>query len=191
MTIEFNADVDDATIEHLKAHFSLQDDDAVRTMVQAHVNAALAEYHDLFCGRKVFRRGSDLLEYRLVLLIKHQFEGTIPDEHTVSGMFQMSSNESRSIIRAVISKYQHQLSDSLERTICSVLSSAQRSTNDDTYSVIIRNRNIVDAINQRLAMINPALSPLEKQRRSVCAYSIQPSALQKLKTFYDLDKESL
>lgn len=191
MTVNLDVDVDDATIEHLKAHFSLQDDDDVRAMVQAHVNAALAEYHDLFCGRKVFRRGSDLLEYRLVLLIKHQFEGTIPDEHTVSGMFQMSSSESRSIIRAVISKYQHQLSDSLEKTICRVLSSAQPSTIDDTFSVIIRNRNIVDAINQRLAMIDPALSPIERQRRSVCAYSIQQSALRRLKTVYNLSEESL
>jgi hypothetical protein len=183
MIIQFEADVDDATIEHLKAHFSLQDDDAVCDMVKAHVNAALAEYHDLFCGRKVFRRGSDLLEYRLVLLIKHQFGGTIPDEHIVGGMFQMSGNESRSIIRAVISKYQHQLSDSLEKTIRGVLESATQSPNAGTYSVIIRNRSIVDAINQRLANIDPALSPIEKQRHSASTYIIQPSAFQRLNNF--------
>lgn len=48
--------------------------------------ASLKEYLTMFRGQKVFKRGSDMLEYRLLLLIEHTFNGEIPDERTVSDL---------------------------------------------------------------------------------------------------------
>lgn len=41
--------------------------------------ASINEYLTMFRGQKVFKRGSDMLEYRLLLLIDKAFNGLIPD----------------------------------------------------------------------------------------------------------------
>ncbi|WP_217883844.1 hypothetical protein [Halomonas citrativorans] len=77
--------------------------------LNSYVSASFKEYLSMVRGQKVFKRGSDMLEYRLFLLIESAFGGTVPDERTVSSLFQTTLTESRSLIRAVISKYQYQL----------------------------------------------------------------------------------
>ena len=51
--------------------------------------ASIEELISMFLGQKVFSRGSDILEYRLFLLIIHAFNGKIPDEQEVSKLFQI------------------------------------------------------------------------------------------------------
>ena len=85
--------------------------------LQGHFQAACLEYVAMYCGERVFRRGSDLLDFRLFLLIKHAFNNTLPDEQTVSRLFQMSASESRALLRSLLAKYQMQLRASLQTTI--------------------------------------------------------------------------
>src|SRR5579863_264630 len=61
--------------------------------------AATAEYIEQFLGRKVFTRGSDMREYRLLCLI-HQLYGRIPAEGEVSALFQTTTAQSRALLRA-------------------------------------------------------------------------------------------
>jgi hypothetical protein len=42
--------------------------------------AALEEYVRMFLGQRVFTRGSDAREFRLLLLIKHAFDNRFPDD---------------------------------------------------------------------------------------------------------------
>src|SRR5437870_118915 len=68
--------------------------------------AAAEEYARMFLGQRVFTRGSDLREYRLLLLMRDVFK-RIPDDQEVSNLFQTTSSQCRSVIRSVISKYQY------------------------------------------------------------------------------------
>ena len=52
-----------------------------------YAKAAAAEYVEMFLGRKVFTRGSDIREYRLFLLIREVF-GRLPTEQQVSDLFR-------------------------------------------------------------------------------------------------------
>lgn len=98
------------------------------------LGASINEYLAMFRGQKVFKRGSDMLEYRLLLLIETAFNGGIPDERTVSSLFQTTLTESRSLIRAVISKYQYQLRTHVERTLSESLLAANRQNNTQDYT---------------------------------------------------------
>ena len=73
--------------------------------LKVYSSAALQELISMFLGQKVFSRGSNLLEYKLYLLIKNAFSGRIPNEQRVCRLFQKTSTGSRSLIRAVMSKY--------------------------------------------------------------------------------------
>lgn len=138
--------------------------------------AAIKEYLSMFRGQKVFKRGSDMLEYRLFLLIETAFGGHIPDERTVSSLFQTSLTESRSLIRSVISKYQYQLKAYIEATLRTALTSASRQNTGDHYAVVINSQNVVDELNKALADIDGNLASVAKRKGSVSTYEIAPSS---------------
>lgn len=154
--------------------------------LNTHLNSCLAasiqEYLAMFRGQKVFKRGSDLLEYRLLLLIETAFNGEIPDERTVSSLFQTTLTESRSLIRSVISKYQYQLKSHIEKTLGASLIAANRQNNTQDYTVVIKSQNVVDELNKALADIDGSLAPVGKKRGSVSTYEISPSSYNHLCT---------
>src|SRR5438067_13674113 len=66
---------------------------------EAFARAAVQEYAEMFLGKKVFTRGSDMREFRLFLLIRNAFGNKIPDEQKVCDLFQCSTTQARSLIR--------------------------------------------------------------------------------------------
>jgi len=151
-----------------------------------YVNAALKEYLTMFRGQKVLKRGSDILEYRLFLLIESAFNGTIPSEQKVCSLFQTTIAESRSLIRAVISKYQYLLRIFIENTMRETLAAASRENEQQDYSVIINSHNIIDALNRLLADIDGNLTPVTKKKGSVSTYEIKPASYTQLNTRLNL-----
>ncbi|BAL97904.1 hypothetical protein [Rubrivivax gelatinosus] len=152
----------------------------LNTRLNACLGASINEYLAMFRGQKVFKRGSDMLEYRLLLLIETAFNGVIPDERTVSSLFQTTLTESRSLIRSVISKYQYQLRTHVERTLSASLTAASRQNNALDYTVVINSQNVVDELNKALADIDGSLSPVGKKKGSVSTYEISPSSYNRL-----------
>jgi len=148
--------------------------------------AAINEYLAMFRGQKVFKRGSDMLEYRLLLLIETTFNGVIPDERTVCSLFQTTLTESRSLIRSVISKYQYQLRTQVERTLTTSLTAANRQDNSQPYTVVINSHTVVDELNKALAEIDGNLSPVTKKKGSVSTYEISPSSYNRLCTKFSV-----
>lgn len=143
-------------------------------------SAALKEYISMFLGQKVFKRGTDILEYRLFLLIEEAFDNRIPDEQDVCGLFQTTSTESRSLIRSVISKYQYQLKSAVDKTIKTILETASRENDQTPYTATINSQNVVEEFNRQLASIDGNLTPVIKKRGSVSIYTIKASSYTRL-----------
>jgi hypothetical protein len=142
--------------------------------------ASLSEYLTMFRGQKVFKRGSDMLEYRLLLLIENTFNGEIPDERTVSSLFQTTLTESRSLIKSVISKFQYQLRPHIDNTLKATLQRATRQNNTQDYTVVINSQNVVNELNKTLADIDGSLSAIIKKKGSVSTFEIPPSSYNQL-----------
>lgn len=145
-----------------------------------YASAALQEHVSMFLGQKVFTRGSDLLEYRLLLLIEQAFEGRIPDEQEVCKLFQLTSTAARSLIRAVMSKFQYQLKAAIEKSAKQLLDSAEVGDGGSSISVAVHNLNLVEELNRELADIDTNLPPVRKKRVSVSTFEIQPSSYGRL-----------
>ena len=62
--------------------------DALDDAIASFATAALEEYARMFLGQRVFTRGSDAREFRLLLLIKHAFANRFPDDQRISDFFQ-------------------------------------------------------------------------------------------------------
>jgi uncharacterized protein involved in tolerance to divalent cations len=143
--------------------------------------SALREYVDMISGKKVFKRGSDMLEYRLLLMIEEVFGNLIPEENTVSNIFQTTTSESRSLIRAIMSKYQYQLKIAIESSLRYIVKNSKQETAESDYTVVINSQNLVDELNLLLAQIDGNLPLVSKQRGSVSTFVIKPSSYKKLK----------
>lgn len=153
--------------------------DLIETLTP-YASAAVEELVTMFLGQKVFSRGSDIREYRLYLLIKHAFSHRIPNEQDVCRLFQSTSSGSRSLIRAVMSKYQYLLKESIDDTMKDCLNSVEVAEDSDSVTVAIYNLNIVDELNRVLGDIDSSLPPVQKKRGSVSTYELKPSSYMKL-----------
>ncbi len=154
----------------------------LQSILSNYGKAALEEYIRMFLGQKVYSRGSDLLEYRLLLLIEYVFGNTIPNEQQVSDLFQSTATTSRGRIRSVMSKFQYELKSAIDGTLRTLIESAQVDTNegDDTRIVVINCENLVDELNRIIASIDGTLPPVSKKRGTASTYQIMPSSYSQL-----------
>lgn len=145
-----------------------------------YASAAVEELVTMFLGQKVFSRGSDIREYRLYLLIKHAFSHRIPNEQDVCRLFQSTSSGSRSLIRAVMSKYQYLLKEAIDDTLKDCLNAVEVDEGGHSLTIAIFNLNLVEELNSVLGEIDSSLPPVQKKRGSVSTYEIKPSSYKKL-----------
>lgn len=152
---------------------------------ESFARAAIQEYAQMFLGKKVFTRGSDMREFRLFLLIREAFGNKIPNEQKVCDLFQCSTTQARSLIRAVMSKYQYDLHDAIQATLKETVQSVQLN-GGGALTVIINSENLVDALNRDLASIDGSLPQVAKKKNTVSTYELQNSSYLKLCGHYGI-----
>ena len=148
--------------------------------LRKYATAAMLEYVTMILGQRVFRRASDIHEFRLFLLIEHVFDNEIPDEQAVCRLFQLTPTESRSLIRSVMAKYQYQLKTAIDKSMKSAVSGATAATSGDPFIATIKSRNVVDALNVILAELDGSLQTVSKKQGSVAEYEISPASYKAL-----------
>lgn len=150
------------------------------THLSAFASAAVTEYATMFLGQKAYRRGTDILEYRLFLLIKNAFGNRIPDEQRICALFQTTPSESRSLVRSVTSKFQYDLKPAIESSIKAHVANATQREKGGRWTAVINSQNLVEEMNQVLAGIDGGLPPVVRKRGSISTYEIAPSSYSRL-----------
>lgn len=145
-----------------------------------YAKSALTEYLAMIRGQRAFKRGTDILEYRLYLLVENVFSGRMPDEQTISKIFQTTATESRGLLRSIISKYQYLLRSAIDETLKEVLSQAIAESAVGPYQVTMNSVNIIEELNKKLATIDGTLASIAKKRGSVSTYDISKSSYEEL-----------
>jgi hypothetical protein len=147
-----------------------------------YAQAALEEYVRMFLGQRVFTRGSDAREFRLLLLTKHAFDTRFPDDQRISDLFQTTLSESRSLIRSVSAKYQYDLAGAKEATLKAALDSAER--RDDTWLLSINSKTVVEQLNRDLVQLSSDLPPVRLKENTGSTYVVAESSFEKLREKY-------
>jgi hypothetical protein len=154
-----------------------------------YAEAAREEYVRMVLGQRVFTRGQDLLEYRLLLMVQHVFGGQLPSEQQISAVFQMTMSQSRTLLRSILAKYRYELGQATVTTIRRLLADARMDPDDSdvadddekTRLLTIDNTNVVEEMNRRIVSIDPSLPPLERQPRTGAVFKIKASSYHKLR----------
>lgn len=148
----------------------------VDARLQAHARASLEEYVQLYLGRRVFSRGSDILEHRLALLIEHAYEGKVPPEGDIAALFQITLPQARSLIRSTLSKYRSQLRDATEKTVKTLLETAAWQNDDKEVWIEIPAANVVDLMNQALVRRDRGATGVKRHKDAIATYVITKKA---------------
>jgi hypothetical protein len=175
--INFDIDLTEYEEELLGQILQLSDDEVLEEVLNEYAKASFEEYIRMFMGQKVFTRGSDFKEYRLFLIIKNALQERIPNEEKVSSLFQLTSTESRSLIRSVMSKYQYELNGAIENSLKEALESADLTVNPHTFK---GTENIITQLNRILSNIDGTLQPISKKSNTTSIYEIKPSSFNRL-----------
>jgi hypothetical protein len=149
--------------------------------LRKYADAAAEEYVRMILGQHVYTRGQDIREYRLFLLILHAFAGLLPDERTISALFQTTTTQSRALLRAVMSKYQYELQGAIRQTLETHLRAAVPDPSEpDLRNLTVDSENVVEALNREIAAIDGTLPQITKARGTVTTFEIRKSSYEQL-----------
>ena len=141
--------------------------------------AATKEYTDMMLGIANFSRGTDMREYRLLLLIENAFVA-IPSDEAVCRLFQISSSGARSLLRAVISKYRYRLDFVLQSGLKDVLSNASLEVKGAPRYLTIESAYLVEEINRKLSAARKQLPGLRPHPSALSMYEMEAVAYEYL-----------
>ena len=185
ITVNLNLSEDDE--KQLAAVLGSHDDNMeLQTTLQLYAQAALLEYVNGFLGKTSLTRGSDTREYRLFLLMKEVFKEQIPDEQTISELFHITLPQSKTLIKAVISKNRYALKETIKT---SLIKTIKHGKVDDEYKdceTSIKNLIIVDELNYILALKDGTLPKILRKPRTVSTYIIKASSYEAISSYLEI-----
>ncbi len=184
-TINFQIDLTQREIDLLKSILNC-DDNSLEQVLSKISKAALSDYYKMILGEKAFTRGKDMQEYRLLNLVKHYFDGQIPSEQQISGLFQLKTTESRSLISAVTSKYQYELKEAIKTSLGKRLDEKAMKNGDTDFKIYFDSAFYKDELNKILMNIDPKLPMIEKDNQTTGNYTIKPSSYSALCGYFGI-----
>ncbi|PTT03691.1 hypothetical protein DBR11_01610 [Pedobacter sp. HMWF019] len=142
--------------------------------------ASLSEYNKMILGQRVFTRGKDMQEFRLLNLIKYYFDGQIPGEQQICALFQVTPTEARGLIRAITAKYQYELSTIIFESLKRLLDDEALKNANADFKLPINNLFFKDELNKILGSISTKLPIVVKDSETNGIYTIQNSSYNEL-----------
>jgi hypothetical protein len=118
-----------------------------------------------------------MLEYRLLNLVKHFYQGHIPSEQQICGLFQVTATESRALIRSITSKYQYELEAIMKDTLRMKLQQDAQINAPSDFRIALNSNFYKDEFNKILA-IHPQYKPIEKDLQTNGTYIIRNAEYQ-------------
>ncbi|HEY8952520.1 MAG TPA: hypothetical protein VIP78_08175 [Candidatus Dormibacteraeota bacterium] len=112
---------------------------------------ATQEYLDLFLGRFVPSSLRELSEYRLFHLTTGSFQDRLPDEQSISDVFQITVGRARGLLNLVAARYRYELDKALWSSALVALDKATTIENDQVE--IATSSTIYDALRRRLRQL--------------------------------------
>lgn len=178
MHIQFDIDVDENDEAKLLAMLGGEAGD-LPAKVSNHAKAALTEYLECYLGRRAYVRGTDILEHRLSLLVKHAFGGKIPTAAQVSDLFQTTLSASRTLIRNTFSKFRFEL-DGVAKEAAKAVLEGVTWADAGTCNAQVAAPNLVELLNRRLLTANPGYKAIVRTQGAIGTYAVDRDAYQEL-----------
>ena len=150
--------------------------------------AALMEYVYMFLGRASLRTVADTKEFRLLTITQNVFDGRVPDDDVVGREFHLTASQSRALTRAVLAKYALELAAGVQVSYAELIRNAKLKETETSYRVSVRNRAIVDGLNQILLRLDTGLPPIFQKPGTSGTFLIDVASYEELAKHFGIEK---
>lgn len=188
MRITFEIDLDDTEQERLARILECKKEDLPKVL-QTHGKAAATEYVQMFLGRTNLRVASEPKELRLLMLIQHVFDGSIPDEYKVSRLFHLPLSQAKTLIKNVLAKYQFELADGIRDSHVKLIENSKQRETGGSYEVSVKNSAVIDSLNQILITLDGGLPRISKKLGTSGTFVIDVASHEKLCEYLGIKTE--
>ncbi|MEQ9582189.1 MAG: hypothetical protein RIM68_08490 [Arenibacter sp.] len=160
------ADIPQEKIDLLCASLGIDDQDDLQDRINNVALASLVEYIEMLVGKGMSNRADEAKQDRLFYLIKQVFTPRVPGDDAVSVMFQLTSTQSKSLLRNTLSRYRTRLKDEIATTLVEIYKAATLYGDSGNYEVPIESEVFVELLNQIVAREGADYFPITKKRES-------------------------
>ena len=177
LSLQFDVELDDDIVERLDATMRCDQSNREK-LVSDYARAAFFEYTFMTAGDKVFTRFADLQEYRLFLLVEHYFHGLIPSDQEIASFFHIPYTTARSLARSMMSRYRNELGSVIHGSAREIIKKAEKVEDGSGVRRIlaITSINMVDELNDAIAMSGSGQAPVAKIRNTMSNFSVPESS---------------
>lgn len=168
--IELNEiDFSEAEARTVLDSLDVSEDDDENVALSRLAKSAFLEYKKMFVGRGLPTRADEVMQDRLLFLIKNYFVDRLPFEYEIAKIFQLPPSQSRTLLRNTRSRFRTELGDVIRATLRSVLESGEQREEGD-WELTITSDAVVEEIGMILLQKGTGLQPLKKKARETGRY---------------------
>ncbi len=164
------SDIPEDKVDLLKASLNINDDSQLQPILNNLAQASLADYIEMLVGKGMPNRADESKQDRLLYLIKKVYSPRLPGEDEISMMFQLTSTQSKTLLRNTLSRYRTKLSSELNETLENIFRSAIH--NKEGWEVTISSEIFVEQLNLIVAKEGPEYNPVKKRSVGTRKYFI-------------------
>lgn len=146
--------------------------------LQSHTVSAIEEYINMYLGKNVYTKGSDIQVNKLYLLIKNNVFDGMPTEKEVSKFFQTTISQSKKLLRDVNTKYQYKLRSVFLRNLKETIE--RSNTVDGDYELFVESKFILEELKKLISSLDGELAPIKKKRDTSSIYIIPNDTYQRI-----------
>lgn len=151
--------------------------------------ASFMEYLKMFKEKGLPTRADEVQQERLFFLLLHYYENRVPFENDISGIFQITQSQSRTLLRNTNSRFRTKISLFIRNTIKNVLREAYVNQDTGNIEMEITSTVIKDEINTLLSQKRPRLLQLSKKRGYASIYECRLDTYDFLRDEFQIDVE--
>jgi hypothetical protein len=160
VTINFSQELQD----NIRELFGSDEDLSAKINILA--ECALMEYEAMISGEGVPSKIADLMQQRLLRIIKNGFfENGLPSEYHVAALFQIPLTSAKTLLKNTVSKSKRDLTDKIKE----VIKKALKNRKDDN-TIELQAELLKDEINSLLSRKSPGLEKISAKSGTAGKY---------------------
>ena len=108
----------------MKSCLGINTDAELETALRKLCKASFMEYIKMFKEKGLPTRADEVQQERLFFLLNHYFENHLPGENLISSIFQLTTSQSKTLLRNTKSRYRTKINNFIKTTSLATLNSA-------------------------------------------------------------------
>lgn len=188
MNINYDIDLNAGQTERLMTILDCTEAQLPNTLSQ-YAKAATMEYLQMFLGMATLRAASECRELRLLMMIENVFPDNMPDEYTISRIFQIPVASARTLSKNVWARYQFELKTYITDSYVEAVETSQLAQDEQAYEVSVKNSAVIEGLNQILLSIDAGLPNIGRKLGTTGTYLIDLASYARLREHFGLDAE--